>query len=343
MSFHPFMVNSRQVAARSISPSVLWALLLPLFFAAFSSLGLAQTDFTITATQLQPSVVEPGLLTSAAITLQPPPMTAGTPVALTCAVTSNQTTTFLPTCTVSPTSSTPPSEPSLTVDTQAASPAGSYTVTVTGTNGTGTSSVQLGLSIVPETADYTIAITTAISPTSVAAGNGAQATITVTPIGNYSGHQITLSCLSVTPVVAASPVCSFKPEPVAVTSNGAPTTVLTVTTFGTATGGISKLRTWRVFYGLWLVLPGLALVGVCSRGKRGRNIFGMLLLLSLAAGILFMPACSSSSNNGTRAPNGDSTPNGTYMFTLAAVDETGAAPSNITTDQATVSLTVTTP
>ncbi len=337
------MVNPRQVAARFISPSVIWALLLPLFLAAFSSLAFGQNDFTITATQLQPSVVEPGLPTSAAITLQPPTGMAGTPVALTCAVTSNQTTTFLPTCTVSPTSATPPAQPSLTVDTQTASPAGSYTVTVTGTSGTFTHSVTLGLNIVPETADYTIAVTTAVSPTSVAAGNGAQATITVTPIGNYSGHQITLSCLSVTPVVAASPVCSFKPRPVSVTSNTTPTTVLTITTFGTATGGITKLRTLRIFYGLWLAMPGLALMGACSRGRRRKNILGLLLLMAIASGVFFMPACGSSSNNGTRAPNGDSTPNGSYMFTLSAVDETGAAPSNITTSPASVSLTVTTP
>jgi hypothetical protein len=231
---------------------------------------------------------------------------------------------------------------SITVNAEAAPP-GSYNVIVTGTSGSFTHSITLGLSIVPEGADYTIAVKTPISPTSVAAGNGSQATITITPIGNYSGHQITLSCLSVTPVVAASPVCSFKPEPVSVAANTTPTTVLTVTTFGTATGGISKLRTWRGFYGLWLALPGLALMGVCSRGKRRIRILGMLLLLALAAGILFMPACGSSSNNGTRAPNGDSTPADTYMFTLAAVDETGAAPSNITTSQVTVSLTVTNP
>jgi hypothetical protein len=318
--------------------------MLPLFFAAFSCLAVGQNDFTITATQLQPSAVEPGLPTSAAITLQPVTPGAGTPVTLTCTVTTNQVTTFLPTCTPSPNPATPFAQASITVGTQG-SPPGAYTFTVTGTSGTFTHSVQLGLNIVPEAADYTIAVTTAISPTSVAAGNGAQATITVTPIGNYSGHQITLSCLSVTPVVAASPVCSFKPEPVSVTSNTTPTSVLTVTTFGTATGGIAKRKTLRMLYGLWLAVPGLALMGVCSRGKRRRNILGMLLLIALAAGILFMPACGSTSTagSGTRAPNGNSTPNGTYMFTLSAVDETGAAPSNITTSEATVSLTVTTP
>ncbi len=338
------MVNPRQVVARFISSSVFWALLLPLFFVAFSSLAFGQTDFTITSTGLQNPVLEPGLDTGATIILQPNPTTAtGTPVTLTCTVTTTQVTTFLPQCVPSPPDPVPSAQASITVDTQAASPPGAYNVIVTGTSGTFTHSITLGLNIVPESADYTIAVTTAVSPTSVAAGNGAQATVTVTPIGNYSGHQITLSCLSVTPVVAASPVCAFKPEPVTVASNTTPTSVLTITTFGTATGGISELRTMRIFYGLWLAMPGLALMGACSRGRRRKNILGLLLLMAIASGVLFMPACGSSSNNGTRAPNGDSTPNGTYMFTLSAVDETGAAPSNITTSPASVSLTVTTP
>jgi hypothetical protein len=313
-----------------------------MFFAAFSSLAFGQNDFTITA-QLQQSVVEPGLPASGSINLQPLTGQAGTPVALTCAVTSTQTTQYLPTCAVSPTTATPPAEASLTVNTLAATAAGLYTITITGTSGTFTHSAALNLNVVPETADYTIAVTKTIDPTSVAAGNGAQATITVTPIGNYTNHQITLFCLSVTPVVAASPVCSFNPVPVPVMGSTAPTSVLTITTFGTATGGVTKLRNSRTFYALGLALPGLALMAACSRGKRRRRILGLLLLSTIAGGLLVMPACSSSTTTGTTAPNGGVTPNNTYTFTLSAVDETGAAPSNTTSDQATVTLTVNTP
>jgi len=360
VSSRPFMVNPRQVAGTSLfrsaiflsarlrtwiplsaaCRSIIWVLGLAVFLVAAGSVALAQNDFTLSTTQLQPPQVEPGEASSAAIDLQPVGG-AGTPVGLTCAVTSTQTTQFLPACVVSPTTATPSATPSLTVNTQLASAAGLYTITVTGTSGSFTHSASLNLNVVPVTADYTMAVTKSIDPTSVAPGNGAQATITITPIGNYSGHEITLSCLGVTPVVAASPVCSFNPQPVAVNANSAPTSVLTVTTFGPATGGVGQLRHVRIFYALWLVIPGLALLG--ASGKRRRNILGLLLLTALAGGVLLMPACGSGQSTGTTAPNGNDTPTGSYTFTLTAVDETGAAPSNTTTDKATVTLTVTAP
>jgi len=59
-------------------------------------------------------------------------------------------------------------------------------------------------------------------------------------------------------------------------------------------------------------------------------------------GFVMLPACQTT-NNGTEAPNGDVTPDGTYTFTITAVDANGIVPSNNSTasDAATVSLTVT--
>jgi hypothetical protein len=57
----------------------------------------------------------------------------------------------------------------------------------------------------------------------------------------------------------------------------------------------------------------------------------------LAASILVLPACNSTSSLGT---NGD-TPADTYTFTITGADESGAPPGNTTTT--TVTLTVTNP
>jgi hypothetical protein len=57
--------------------------------------------------------------------------------------------------------------------------------------------------------------------------------------------------------------------------------------------------------------------------------------LLLAGGVVLMPACGSSSTS-----VGTVTPKQTYTFTLTGADENGAAPSNTTTNEATVSITV---
>jgi ABC-type glycerol-3-phosphate transport system substrate-binding protein len=64
---------------------------------------------------------------------------------------------------------------------------------------------------------------------------------------------------------------------------------------------------------------------------------GILFLLAIAS-ILLLPACGSSTP--TNSPTGATTPKNTYTFTLTGTDENGATPSNATTAEATVSVTV---
>lgn len=336
VSSHRLMLNPRQ-AVRAI----IFSLLLAMFSVASASLAFGQSDFTLTATQLQPPEVEPGESATASINLQPVDPLSESPVALTCAITSNQTTSDLPQCVVSPDSTTPPAAPSLTITTTGATPAGLFTITVTGTSGSFTHTVPLNLNVVPATADYTLTVTKTMDPGTVPAGNGAQGTIAVTPIGSYSGHQVTLSCLSVSPLVTAAPICSFNPTSVSVTSGTPPTSVLTIQTIGV---GTTTTRLWRprLFYALWLAVPGLALVGAGATGNRRKNALGLLLLFTVAGGLLLMPACNATTTNAPSGePSSEATPKGTYTFTLSAVDETGAAPSNTTSNEATVTLTVT--
>ena len=71
---------------------------------------------------------------------------------------------------------------------------------------------------------YTLAVS-ALSPAVITAGNTHTSTITLAPLGGYSGN-VTLSC-AVTPS-ADAPACSFSPNPVPVGGNG--TSTLTIST-----------------------------------------------------------------------------------------------------------------
>lgn len=348
VSSYPLMLNPRPVLR-----TIIFALLLPAFFAAHVSLAYGQ-DFGLTASPLFPPAVTSGANATSTIDL-----TASngfdSPVSLSCAVTaSDGATTGLPTCVVSPASQTPPADgPALTVYTSGAQ-TGQYTIIVTGTSGSlppQTATLLLSVQDIPE--DYTLTVSKAISPPSVEAGLGAQATVTVTPIGSYSGT-VYLYCLSVTPVETAGPFCSFAateastslpPNAVTVIAGTPATAVLTITTFGAAatTTATAKPTEPSTFYGLWLVLPGLAILGAGASGSHRKKLIGLFLLMLIATGLLLMPACNTTTNNGTTAPNGDVTPAETYTFTMTGVDQNGVAPSNNSTasEAATVSLTVT--
>jgi hypothetical protein len=330
-------LNPRMLKLRQLVRAIIFASLLTAFSVAAVSGAFGQTlDFTLASTNgLQPPEVQPGGTASAGLSLQG----TSASVTLSCSVTSTQTTTNLPTCAVSPGTATPPAQPSLTVDALPATTAGLYTISITATDASGTATLPLNLNVVGVSADYTVSVTTPAVPSSVAQGYGAKATITVTPIGSYTGN-ITLFCLSVTPAVLAVPVCSFSPSPVPVTGGTPPTATLTVTTFGTSNTTTAKLGVSRLFYALWLAVPGLAVVGAGAKGKLKRNALGLLLLLVVGGGFLFMPACNASSTSSPTSPTGSVTPKGSYTFTITGVDQNGAAPSNASTTGTTISVTV---
>jgi hypothetical protein len=333
VSSYPLMVKPRQVHRSPVF--VLW---LSVLFAASASAAYGQ--FTLSPTQLHPASVDPGSSATATIILTPS-MGFNSVVDFTCGVTSNPVVTNSPVCVVSPTSATPGTggaQISLTITTVSATPAGTYQITVTGTSGSIIETATLFLNIADLTEDYTISVlpTTAV-PSPVTAGNIATTTVTVAPLGSYSGT-VTLSCLSVTPVVTGAPVCTFNPTSVNVTSGIPPTSTLTITTFGTTGTKTTKLSSPRLFYSLWLALPGLAIIGMGATRRRGRKLLGIFMLVAIASALLLLPACGSSTTN-TAASQNQITPTNTYTFTLSGSDTHGAGPS--TTIAATVSLQVT--
>ena len=327
------------VKPRQVIRGLLFGLSLPVALAASVSLAYGQS-FTLTTTALYPTSVDPSESATATINLG---ATDGfdDPVSLSCAVTSGPVTTSEPVCAASPTSQVPPAKPALTITTTNGTTAGTYQFTVTGTSGsiTQTATLYLGVADIAENYALSVLPTTA-TPGSVPPGQTATTTVTVSPLGTYSGHMITLSCLSVTPIVTAAPTCSFDPPTVMVASSGVVTSVLTITTYGAAATTTTVSWNRRIFYTLGLLVPGLALVGIGASRGRKRNALGVLLLMTIAGGLLLMPACNGTNltSQTTTTLNGKETPKNNYTFTLTGADENGAAPS--TTSPTTVMMAV---
>lgn len=280
-----------------------------------------------------PSSLEPGGSAVATISLSPLNGFNGSVSLQQCDIAPVQTTSP-PVCTVSPGTVTPPASPSVTFTTSSNTPSGSYTVTVTATGGSTTQQLSLNLAVLSVAPVYTITVTGPITPTSVHAGSGATAIVTVTPVNGYSGN-VTLSCSAISPVVTNTPACSFSPTPVVISGPTPQTSTLTISTIGPKTAVSHP----RIFYAVWLPLPAFALISVgFGSARRVRyKVLGLTVLSAVAFGLLFLPACGNSGSSSTTTTSTTVTPKNTYVFTLDASDANSVAPSN--TAQ-TVSLTV---
>lgn len=329
----PYQLKSRTV----LLPSCVLVVCLTLL-----PLASGQTPtFTLQMGQFDPFAVVPGQSSNSIVTVGG----SGAAVDLSCTVTTQQQVTVSPECSVSPTSVSPPGSATVTVITNvngaAATPA-NYTITVTGTAASGTLTTSGSLPVLSVAPQYTITVTSAVAPSSVHAGNGGQATISINPLYGYSQRTVTLACSAITPLVTYPPVCSFTYPPPdttgALISSGPVSVTLTISTIGPTTAAQSKKR---LPYGLWLPFPMLALTGLgaAAGGKRSRRAWGLLALFALAGSFLLTPACSGGNNSSTPPPSTTITPNNTYTFTLSGVDNTGEASSNSTTPP-TVTLTV---
>ncbi|HUO24251.1 MAG TPA: hypothetical protein VMU61_01215 [Candidatus Aquilonibacter sp.] len=324
-------------------------LLFTLSLASVSAALGQNPDFTLMPQQFSPPAVDPGVSTSTTISVQPVNTVNPPTVNLSCSVAPVET--DGPTCNASPASVVAPNVASVTIDTLESTPEISYTITVTGTDASGSQSVNLGLTVVAVTPSYTLTVSTPLNPTSVPQGSGTSGILTVTPLNGYAGGstgKITLSCSMVTPPVIASPQCSFTAQPPAVTPapdtvsvspSGTPArAVITISTVGPNT---TRLRTPRVFYALWLMFPAIALAGVGSRkGNARAKALGGLLILTLAAGLLLLPSCGTNTpttNTSNSSSSNGVTPKNAYTFTITGADGDGLVPSNTAP---TVTLTV---
>ena len=329
--------------------AALWLMAAAFAFTCFAPAALAQgtSEFTLSPGSFSPDAVAPGGVSSSLIQVGSVNGFSGT-VNLSCQVTSQQVATDPPVCTMSPPSVTAPASATATVTTKSDTSTQPYNLTITGTGPTTTyTTPELPLTVLAVSPQFTISVTSAVAPTSVPAGSGAQAVVTVNPIFGYAtptNGGITLSCASMTPLVTIAPVCSFTyPQNAnSLQLSGTPeNAMLTISTFGPVPAGSHS----RNIMGFWFFLPLIGLVGfgAAASGKRLRGAWGMLAVLVLGGAFILIPGCANNSTS-TTTPNGV-TPANTYSFTIAGVDSNGVVSSNTTTSTSgpTVSLTVTAP
>jgi hypothetical protein len=191
---------------------------------------------------------------------------------------------------------------------------GSYAVTATYAGDV----ANLGSASTPVTVtvaapDYTI--TASPSSATIKAGQSATTTLTVTPIGGYSGT-VKFSCGT----LPTGANCTFAPASVTPTS-GVVTSTLTITTTAPTT---ALLRTLSIpLQGIaWASLIFLTLSPRKLRGVNRRLTRASLLIVFLAVGLLSFSGCSSSSPS--KPPTNTGTPAGVQTITVTAADSSGS-------------------
>ncbi|MGC2225949.1 MAG: SBBP repeat-containing protein [Candidatus Sulfotelmatobacter sp.] len=162
----------------------------------------------------------------------------------------------------------------------------------------------------------------AISPPSqtVAAGLPAVYAVSLTPSAGAFPANITLSC-SALPTGAG---CSFTSNTVTLSGggSGAASVTLNLTTTAQPETTVSSIGWRHPIYAFWLMVPGMALLGLGSGGKAGgkkmKRLWGLLALSVLFAAVLLQPSCST----GKTQPTVSGTPSGTYPLTITATSGT---------------------
>ena len=324
----------------------------------------AATDFTLTTLPLNPDAVVPGEVSSTNITVAATAAsgTLSSPVSLTCTVTPVVpiTSQFFPVCTISPSSLTASGGASATITTVAptqttpGTPTIGYNITVTGTDSSGSITSQpLTLTVLSVVPQFTISVQTALQPTSVPAGSGAQGIISINPSNGYTtpaGGFITLYCSTITPLVTIAPVCTFSyntPNGVQILGPGSATANLTIQTTGNLTTA-ANTPSRELPRALWLSLPlmGLVSLGAALGGRKSRKAWGILALFILSGSLLLLGSCAKAKSSLPNVTPNGVTPANTYTFTLVGVDTNGVGSSNTGISGSvspTVTLTVTAP
>jgi len=189
----------------------------------------------------------------------------------------------------------------------------SDSATVASSSPTGGSSAGVSTTV----SDYTVSLSPAAA--TVADGQAATYTVTVSPVPANAGfpNGVSLKCVGST--VPTATLCAFSTNPVI--PNGTPvTSSLTISTTAPIPGTTAALfsRDLRRIYALMLPLGGIAFLGfgLGGDGRRRKRVAGLFLLLLVLGVTALQPACSSSSNKATPPPF---TPTGTYKITVQAV------------------------
>jgi len=193
---------------------------------------------------------------------------------------------------------------------------GNYSVTATVASANNTSSNQ------PDSATASFVaggFNLSVNPPArnVSAGNLTTYSVQLNPSPVFGG-MVSLSCGS----LPAATVCNFTPSSSVTLTNGAQSLTMNLQTtpqpVNTASAAWGSPR-----FALWLMIPGMAVLGWGAGGKRAgrkgfggmiRRLLGVLTLGTLFALVLLQPSCSSAKTPATVG----GTPTGTYSLTVTA-------------------------
>jgi hypothetical protein len=184
---------------------------------------------------------------------------------------------------------------------------------------TGAGNIVLAQTLVPaQMSDFCLKVTPSNGGVTIAGGTATyQAQLTPNPIYTTS---ISLACTG----LPTGSQCNFTSNPITLEGPGSST--LNITT--TARPLVTPAAMWtRHFYAIWLMVPGLAVLGIGVGGeRRRRRIAGILFLCAIFALLILLPACSSRT---TQAPV-SGTPPGNYTITVTATSGTDTKSQTIT-------------
>jgi Beta-propeller repeat/Domain of unknown function DUF11 len=164
------------------------------------------------------------------------------------------------------------------------------------------------VTVTAQMSDYTISATPN-NFTLLAAGDTATYEVELIP------HPIYASNISLTSSgVPAASRAVFTSTSVSLANSSSGGATLNISTTPRPIVTPASLFTRRVYYAVWLSLPGMALLGLGTRDKRRRRILGLIALCAVFGLILLVPACS----HGTTQVPASGTPAGTYTITITA-------------------------
>jgi hypothetical protein len=290
--------------------------------------------FALTNTPV--NIASPGASGTSTITVTPQRGFTGT-VTLSCAVTGAAGGVDAPSCSVAapvPITSTSAVTATLTVNSQATTSPGFYTVTVTGVSAGISESTSLAVAVsAPVAAPGFVLSNTAV--TIASPGASGTSTITVTPSGGFTGT-VTLSCSVAGPSGAVdAPGCSVA-APVSIAGTSAVTTMLTVNT--TAASAVSTPTSYNIPLRnpLRRILPiggatmaALLFLAPPAFRRRWNPWLGLLLFAVIAGAAIGCGGAMTKTTAPTAATNPGTTA-GSYTVTVTGISGATTATTAVT-------------
>jgi hypothetical protein len=174
------------------------------------------------------------------------------------------------------------------------------------------------------------------------ATTGNTATITITPLGGFTGT-VSLSCAVATALTnpTAPPTCTMAPISVNITGVSAATATLTVSTTAATTGALSPLLRRFFIPGSGMVLAAVCFAGLPGRRCSWRRVLLLLLIVSVGFGAVgcgtTIPSTSSSTSG---SGGGGGTGTGSAGTTAGVYTVTVTGTSGGVVESTSVSVTV---